>query len=103
MATKKTTASNKEKDLQAANPSRQVDHIVLRELRGDGVDITEGDEGGVRIGAVDDSLHRRGLSLAQQIGKARVDDQRDDRVTLVDRVRDVVPRPGEPDNIQPIA
>ena len=63
--------------------------MILCIGRDDLIDIAERDQRGVGVRAVDDDLRRRRDSLAQFFGEAGLDDDRDDRVGMVDRLADV--------------
>ena len=55
----------------------EIGGVILGKSRCDRVHITERDQRRIRVGAVDDHLERRALPLAQQLGEAGVDDERD--------------------------
>ncbi len=54
------------------HPVGELELIVRGESIRDLIDVSDGDQRGVRIGAVEHGLHRRGLTLAQQFGKPRL-------------------------------
>ena len=89
--------------LHSADLLRQINRVILRELGGYRVQVAKGDEGGIGVRAVNNSLNWRALTFAQQIGKSGVDDKRDDRIAAVNRVSDVISRLGNLDDVQSIA
>src|SRR5208283_5921658 len=61
-----------------------IARVVLGKLIGDLVDVSDGNQGGIGIGPVDDDLQMRGLSLSQQLGEAGFDLERHRDVATAD-------------------
>ncbi len=63
--------------------------IVLGKSRRDLIDVSDRDQRGVRVSAVEHRLHRRGLAFAQQLGEARLNLQHQHDAPMIEQGRDL--------------